>query len=250
MNRDKELGRLMPWAEKARGFAGWDLSSIKPRLIDIGPPWNYEQLVREYSVGKNSALDLGTGGGEFLSRLRQALPRNVVATEEWKVNAPIANHRLKPTGIGVARCRSLTLPFRSSAFDLVLDRHEELDPSEVARVLSAGGHVVTQQVGDNWKELNRFFPRRIDFSGLYEDYCGGFELAGLKIVRRGQHHYRVAYRGLGELVYLLTIAPWEVSGFSVEGDLDALLALESEFLTSQGLVLTENRFLILAQKIS
>jgi hypothetical protein len=78
MNREKELVRLKPWVEKTRGFAGWDLSSVEPRLIDPGPPWNYEQLVREYGVGKDSALDLGAGRRRVSLTLRQALPCNVV----------------------------------------------------------------------------------------------------------------------------------------------------------------------------
>lgn len=248
MNRDKELARLKPWFDKARGFTGWDLSNIKPRSIDSGPPWRYEDLVREYGLGKKQALDMGTGGGEFLSTVRSALPTKTVATEEWNVNAPIAKRRLRPLGVDIVRCKSLKLPFASSSFDLIINRHEELEPIEVARVLASGGHVATQQVGDNWSELKRFFPRAPDFSRLYQDYVDGFEEAGLKLVRNVQHYHKVAYRGLGELVYLLSVAPWEVPGFSLERDLDALLSLESEQLTEEGLVLTESRFLIIAQK--
>ena len=247
MNREKELARLRPWSEKARGFTGWDLSRVKPRLIDAGPPWDYERLVQEYSVGKRSALDLGTGGGELLSAMCASMPSRVIATEEWKVNAPIANRRLNPLNVDVVRCRSLKLPFMGSGFDLVIDRHEELDPKEVARVLRPKGHIVTQQVGDNWNELNRFFPRRSVSSGLYQDYCRGFENAGLTLVRHTQHYYKVAYRGLGELVYLLSIAPWEIPEFSLERDLDALLSLESELLSPRGIVLTESQFLIVAE---
>jgi hypothetical protein len=47
---------------------------------------------------------------------------------------------------------------------------------------------------------------------------------------------------------MLTIAPWIVPQFDVERDLDALLALERDCTTSEGLVLTEARFLIVAGK--
>jgi len=248
MNRDKELARLKPWAEKAQRFTGWDLSHVKPKPIDPGPPWNYEDIVRDYAVGKKHALDMGTGGAEFLSRVRHLLPPRTVATEEWKVNAPIAKRRLDPLDVDTVRCKSLKLPFASSAFDLVINRHEELDPEEVARVLSTGGHVVTQQVGDNWSELRRFFPRAPDFSNIYPEYVRGFETVSLRLIQNIQHYYKVAYQGLGELVYLLSVAPWEVPGFAVERDLDALLSLESELSKPEGLVLTESRFLIIAQK--
>src|SRR5262249_22210164 len=138
--------------------------------------------------------------------------------------------------------------FGNSSFDLVIDRHEELDTMEIARVLYPGGHLVTQQFGESWKELRQFFPRAPDTRGLFEEYCRDFETSGLKLIRNTQQQYKIAYSGLGELVYLLSIAPWEVPDFSVERDLDALLSLESELLTSDGLVLTECLFLIIAQK--
>ncbi len=245
---DRELARLKPWADKAAYFSGLDLSSVRPRLLDPGPAWDYEVLVREYAAGKRRALDIGSGGGEFLSLVRSSLPHTTLATEEWRVNAPIAKRRLSALDVDVIRCRSMKLPLRSQLFDIVLDRHEELDPAEVARVLSPGGHVVTQQVGDHWRELKRYFPRASDFSKIFTDYVRGFQEAGLVILRKERHYYKTAYRGLEEFVYLLSIAPWEVPGFSLEKDLDALLALESGQLTAEGLTLTESRFLIVAEK--
>ena len=249
MNRAQELARLKPWFERARDFSGWDLSKVRPRLIEPAPAWDYETIVRQYGLGKRDALDMGTGGGELLARIREALPARTTATEEWNVNAPIAKKRLAPLGVEIVRCRSLLLPFVESAFDLVINRHEELEPREVARVLSVGGHVVTQQVGrDNWSELRSFFPMMTDFGDLYGDYVQGFEAAGLRIIRKDQHDHKVAYRDLGEIVFLLAISPWSFPRFSPERDLDALLALESECLTDDGLVVTESRFLIIAEK--
>ncbi len=96
--------------------------------------------------------------------------------------------------------------------------------------------------------MTRFFPRAPSFSKLYSDYVRGFQTAGLKVLRNIQHYYKVAYRGLGEIVYLLSVAPWEVPGFSLERDPEALISLESELLKPEGLMLTESRFLTIAQK--
>src|SRR2546428_14092043 len=187
MNRDKELARLKPWAEKAQRFTGWDLSHVKPKPIDPGPPWNDEELVRDYAVGKKYALDMGTGGAEFLSRVRHLLPPKIVATEEWKVNAPIAKSRLDPLDVDTVMCKSLKLPFASSAFDLVINRHEELDPEEVARVLSTGGPVVTQKVGGNWSGVRRFFPRAPGFSNLFPEYGPRFGNRKLRLITKIHH---------------------------------------------------------------
>src|SRR5437899_6268944 len=207
MKRAQELARLKPWFERARDFSGWDLSKVRSRLIEHASAWDYETIVRQYGLGKGDALGMGTGGGELRARIREALPARTTATEEWNVNAPIAKKRLAPLGVEIVRCRSLLLPFVESAFDLVINRHEELEPREVARVLSVGGHVVTQQVGnDNWCELRSFFPTMTDFGDLYGDYVQGFEAAGLRIIRKDQHDYKVAYRDLGEIVFLLAVA--------------------------------------------
>jgi hypothetical protein len=66
MNEDlvKELHR---YAVAARELEGWELE-FEPEPLAPGPPWDYEALARELASGAGSVLDLGTGGGEVLSR--------------------------------------------------------------------------------------------------------------------------------------------------------------------------------------
>jgi SAM-dependent methyltransferase len=243
------LERLRPHVERARAFSGWAFPDMRVRLLEDGPAWDYEALVREYARDATSALDLGTGGGEFVARLRGALPRRTVVTEEWEVNAPVAHRRLGPLAVATVRCRSLTLPFADGAFDLVFDRHEELDPADVARVLAPGGRVVTQQVGrTNWQELQRHFPRMTDFGDIRGQYAHGFASAGLDVLCNESHDYRVVYESLGDIVFMLLVAPWTIPDFDVERDLDGLLALEERCTTADGLVMTWSRFLLVAEK--
>ena len=54
----------------------------------------------EVLTAASSLLDIGTGGGEFLSSL-QALPQIVYATEVYKPNMPIARKRLSSLGVEV-----------------------------------------------------------------------------------------------------------------------------------------------------
>jgi SAM-dependent methyltransferase len=244
------VDRLRPYVERARLFSGWSFPDIKVRPLEE-PRWDYRALVRDMSRGASAVLDLGTGGGELLAGVRDSLPERVVATEEWHVNAPVAYQRLQPLGADVVWCRSLFLPFREETFDLVIDRHEELDPSEVARVLRPGGRVVTQQVGrEHWRELRRHFPRMTDFGDVRGSYASGFASAGLLVARNEQQEYKLAYGGLGDVVFMLFAAPWEIPDFDVERDLEALLALEAECSTEEGLVLTWSRFLLVAEKPS
>ena len=244
--RSEALAQLQPYITQARTFSG-SVYPVDVRPVDPGPPWDYEAIARDHAWRAGTVLDLGTGGGEVLSRIVDGLPARVVATEEWQVNAPVARRRLSPLGVRVVRARSLRLPFAAGTFDLVLDRHEELDPAEVARVLAPEGRVVTQQCGpDDWAELWRFFPREHSFGDHFADYGAGFRAAGLAV--SGIRHYRkVAFRRLGDLVYMLLVSPEMIPSFDPAQDIDALLALEAGCRTPDGIVLTESRYLLQAE---
>ena len=245
--RTETLAALEPYIERARTFSGWSHDGLAVHHLDPGPPWDYEALARDASSAAASVLDLGTGGGEVLSRIIAGSGARCVATEEWVVNAPVARDRLYPLGVDVVRCDSLRLPLRAASFDLVLDRHEALDPPEVARVLRAGGQVITQQVGpDNWPELRTFFPRKTHFGDHFDAYQRGFVDAGLVLDDARWHEERVAFADLGDIVYMLLVSPWEVPDFDPVGEVDALLALDEALRTDQGIVLTETRYIIRA----
>ena len=58
-----------------------------------------------------------------------------------------------------------------------------------------------------------------------------------------------SYNNLGELVYMLCIAPWTIANFDpLDGDLEALLALEQALTTNEGLVLTSESYTLEARK--
>ncbi len=246
--RSETLSRLQPYIERARAFSGWVFSDVAMQPLEPGPPWDYEAVAREQARAARDILDLGTGGGEVLERIVTGLNGRVVATEEWVVNAPVARRRLASFGADVVRCSSLHLPFADSSFDLILDRHEELDPDEVVRVLRPAGHVVTQQVvPEVWPELTAFFPHRQRFPDHFSDYAAAFEAAGLT-VRKARHEHHVAYATLGDVVFMLLITPWTIPGFDPVKEIDALLALEDAYGSNDGIVLTEGHYLLVAVK--
>src|SRR5205809_6756283 len=155
--------RSRPFAERARRFSGGRLDPFAPRPIEPAEPWSYTGRAAELLRGAKGVLGLGTGGGEVVDTLCSSFTGRAVATEPWSVNAAVAAARLRPHGTEVVQCSSLRLPFRDSRFELVLCRHEELDPAETDRVLAPGGRLLTQQVGvDRWQELRPFFPRMND----------------------------------------------------------------------------------------
>lgn len=176
------------------------------------------------------------------------------ATRAWsRPRSGTSTRRWRPHGSGrSARASSapdsLRLPFVASSFDLVLDRHEALEPREVARVLAPGGTVITQQCGpDDWPELGRFLPKTV-FPDHFNGYQQGFAAAGLTVEDARWHEDRVAFETLGDLVYLLLVAPWSFPEFDPGRDIDALLALEDALGIDDGIVMTELRYLIVASK--
>src|SRR3989475_12246330 len=133
-----DVNRLRPYVERALTFTGWNLDRIAPKRIGPGLPWDYERRARELLAQARSVLDLGTGGGELFAELCTGYHGRAIASEPWALNAPVAKRRLSRLKIEVVRAHSLRLPFQGETFDLVLDRHEELDPNDIHRVLRPG----------------------------------------------------------------------------------------------------------------
>jgi SAM-dependent methyltransferase len=244
----RALMELQPYIEKARTFSGWTFDELDVVHLDETMPWDYEAIAHDAALAARSIVDLGTGGGERFGRITDGARGRLVATEEWVVNAPVARDLLRPLGVSVVRADSLRLPFADAAFDLVLDRHEALEPAEVARVLAPGGAVVTQQMGhDVWPELQAFFPS-VEFPDHFRLYQDGFQAAGLQIEQAQQHEERVAFRKLGELVYMIMLTPHSFPDFDPVTQIDDVLEMEEELRTPDGIVLTETHYIIQARK--
>jgi hypothetical protein len=68
------------------------------------------------------------------------------------------------------------------------------------------------------------------------------------VVAGARHDQKVAHASLGDLVFMLLTAPDKVPGFDPEREVAALLTLEDECGTADGIVLTESRFILTARK--
>lgn len=245
------IERLRPWVERARHYSGWQWEDdVRPRLLGAPKPWSYIGRARELIADANLVLDIGTGGGERFSEVLEGFDGNAIATEEWHVNAPVAARRLARLGVPVVRANSLQLPLGDSSFELVLNRHEELDPAEVKRALRPGGRCLTQQVNvRHWQEIFEFFPRAPGALPIFESYRTGFDSAGMEVVDAREHDALIAFPNLGAFVFMLCVAPWTIPDFDPLGsDVEALARLERARVQPEGLVLTDSSCLIEATK--
>ena len=130
---------------QATDFAGWDFTRLGSRLVLEPPPWDFGEIAAECATRAATMLDMGTGGGEWLSSLRARAPVTV-ATESWPPNVGLAATRLHGLGVPVVHVEGARdnlrqdrgdprgrLGFVGEAFDLVTNRHESFVASEVPR---------------------------------------------------------------------------------------------------------------------
>ena len=127
----------------AAPVVGWDFAWASGRITPVTPlPWDFTALATGALRTATAAVDMGTGGGEFLDAFPD-LPGRMVATESWPPNVPVAAERLARRGVPVVHCEGAVdnalqsgdgtgrMPFKDAAFHLVLNRHEAFAAAEV-----------------------------------------------------------------------------------------------------------------------
>lgn len=251
MNRDAYIAL---WQQEEQApFVGWDFSYLEGRMTQEQPPWSYEARAAEVLRGAASVLDMGTGGGERLLKLREYWPVKVVVTEDYPPNVRLARERLLPLGVRVEvveLTRDGVLPFNDAEFDVVLNRHSGFNPAEVARVLTPGRIFLMQQIDPWWAfDLMEVFDTSPQCPDETLANCvTWFKDAGLAIVTAEDWTDRFTFTDVGAIVYYLKAIPWIVPGFSVATHLDGLLTLQARLEKEGELRFAAKKFLIEARK--
>ena len=240
--------------EEAEPFSGWDFSHIADRCIMEPPPWSYEDMARRLMSKSSAVLDLGTGGGERLSAMRDVFPERVVATEEYLPSLMLARERLSPYGVEVVETEPSSLkqklPFGDGKFDLVIDRHTCFNISEVERILTPNGIFLTEQVdGRNHEDLCQIF----DCEPQWPFFTLGFVLdsirsTGLVVEIAQEWEGRTMFKDIGAIVYYLKAVPWTVPNFSVETHYEYLLKLQDRIKQEGKIEFARRLLLIRARK--
>jgi SAM-dependent methyltransferase len=230
---------------------GWDFSELDGRYVDQQPPWVYHDLAHEVLAHAASALDMGTGGGEVLLELVDALPGDTVATEGWAPNIPVATRNLAAHGIPVVAYDAEAdpaMPFPDRRFDVVLNRHEAYVASEVHRVLRPGGCFLTQQVdGRDFEETQVIFGGTSEYPHItLANLRAEAEAAGLEVTASEEWQGETRFADVAALVRYFAFVPWEVpEDFDVDRYADELLDLHH---SGPDLVFTRRRFYLRAHR--
>lgn len=232
-------------------FVGWDFSSINDtgRIQNSLLSWSYGSKVIAAMQNATTVLDMGTGGGEFLSLLEGYFPPNVYATEGYKPNVPIAKRKLEPLGVRVYEVdNDEHLPFPDHSFDLIINRHESYSVKELKRILKPNGIFITQQVG-GWdcKEINDWFgvavnPEFKEWNLL--SARDSFSAQEWVMIEQKEEFPTQRFYDLGAFIYYLKAIPWQVPDFRIEKYKDALYLLYQHMKKVGFFDVTQSRFFL------
>ena len=249
----EELRSMWEKEESIAQIKGWDFSHIRGRYEEENAlPWDYEKIIHELLRDDMKLLDYDTGGGEFLLSLHHPYG-NTAATEGYPPNVQLCREKLLPLGIDLRECADAShVPFDDSSFDFIMNRHGDLDPPEIRRMLKTGGFFVTQQVGsENDRELvDAVLPgleKPFPHNNLKEQR-EIFEEAGFEILKAEEAFCPIRFFDVGAFVWFARIIEWEFPGFSVAKCFDRLLQLQKVMETDGKIEGTAHRFLIIARK--
>ena len=232
-------------------FQGWDFSYLEGRWQKDSPDFKYQQQAADLlQQDIESALDMGTGGGEFLLKLK-SFPPKMKATESWPPNVSVAQERLKDVGVEVVGVdQEDLLPFADQEFEVIINRQDAYQASEVMRVLKDGGKFFSQQVpADNLFDLAAEFgiEKQVDEWNL-DLAKEQFVKLGADVKQAREWQGQMQFNDMGALVYYLSNVPWVVPDFQVEKYEDVLLRLDQQIQDKGPLVYTQKRFLLEVEK--
>ena len=137
--RSNELITEWKSEEDIAHIHGWDFSHIAGRYTEAADlPWDYREEILGVLQPELRLLDMDTGGGEFLLSLDHPYV-NTAATEGYIPNVDLCRRELAPLGVDFREWNGRgPLPFADSSFDIVINRHGDLDAAQIARVLKHG----------------------------------------------------------------------------------------------------------------
>ena len=159
------------------------------------------------------------------------------------------------------RMRDEELRFPSASFDVVLCRHADYVPAQVAEVLRPGGYFVTQGVGERntqsvfdafgWDSNGAMWRRYCAERGLRyrdrADRAAELEGAGCEIVAEGEYDVAYYFEDLGSLVFWLKAVPLP-EDFDPERHWCGVERLVREHGTPRGVRTNEHRDLLVVRK--
>jgi SAM-dependent methyltransferase len=252
MNKDEQQLLFQLEKEYSHEFKGWDFSYLTKsgRMSSFPLSWNYKSIVEDQLKQTNSLLDMGTGGGEYLSSII-GLPKESFATEGYEPNIPIAKKRLGEIGIEVRKIENDIIPYEDNKFDLVINRHESYLETEIKRVLSENGVFITQQVGGLTNaDLNMWMGAKVEDPISWSLCTMVLKLGkeGFNVTRQNECITKTRFFDIGAIIYYLKCIPWQIKDFSIKEYWERIYQLAKYIRTNGYIDFIWHGYLIVAKK--
>ncbi|MFK7695945.1 class I SAM-dependent methyltransferase [Paenibacillus sp. HJGM_3] len=215
---------------------GWDFSRLS--VTSEGELWEFYEEARRECKPTDLLLDIGTGGGERLLTIADAV-HLIVGIDQSAGMIRTAQANLQRDGhphVRFCRMDAERLDFPASFFQVVSCRQSPFDAREVHRVLAQDGVFLTQQVAEDDKRnlkqaLGRGQGADTEPGSLRDRYAAMLAV----------------FATYEDLVFLLKHTPI-VPGFGeCEEDFDRLHAFIEQNRTDRGIQTNSKRFMIVAR---
>ena len=215
-------------------------------------PWSYRNKVLGFLKPETQLMYMGTGDVNFLLSLRH--PYNLTSVlEESEKGFSKSAERLTRLGMEVQSSQdSAKLPFKSEAFDLIINYHRAYNLSEIYRVLKPNGFFITQQTGG--KDCTSLYEKlRLLCSSASPDFnlenqLPKFVESGFRIMYSNQSYPKIRFYDVPEVFSA------GCDDIKIPADIcfskDECLKLLQEKIDNNGFFETEkHRFIVIAKKM-
>jgi SAM-dependent methyltransferase len=233
--------------------AGWDFSQVREKLAPV--PWDYAAVARQFLGSAGRVLDVGTGGGERFLALAPGFHKGIgIDANPDMIEQALRNKRAKDTAnVDFLLMDGHHLAFAPASFDLVLNRHCEVDVPETVRVLRPRGYFITQQVARrNTANILQAFGWSPESFGEgwwqpARELAVAFAQQSCRLVAQAEYDVRYWFCDLESLIFWLKSVPLP-EAFDAEKHWRGVNHILREYTTANGIETNEHRELLIVEK--
>ena len=224
---------------------GWDFSFMK--TAKQTPPWTYIEVIKKYLKSSDSVLDVGTGGGEFLTKLSPYFDKAIGIDIDPEMIA-VANRN--GAGIGNVSFQVMddNLVSLVGIFDIILCRHAPYNLEAVKKYLKPGGYFITQQVGE--KNMGNIKSATGQGTNTPSITKSEFTDNGFDIVEFLEYDIDHIVLDIESLVFWLNALDAlhaDMIGKKITDDVSILNQILDGNVDDRGFITNEQRYLVVAQ---
>jgi hypothetical protein len=230
--------------ERTPKRTGWNFSAMTAVRQPV--PWEYGQVVARYLRSSDEVLDVGTGGGERFGELAGQFARGLGVDIDPEM-VLLASRSCTAGNLRFA-VDSARLEGVAATFDVIMNRHAEVDLHAVRNHLKPGGYFITQQVGERNMACVRAAAGQP--AGPAPIRAADFAAHGLRLIAFAEYDVEYVVSDIESLVFWLSALDL------LHADLDGVAAIASAAglnkilagrVDDRGFVTNEHRYLAIGQ---